>query len=355
MDEVRAEYEHLNTRADIDQALQRYKQSNADGESSTFEFKGTAGKGNIKKSKDKFAKEISAFANTYGGILCIHKGTDTTLEPFTPTEVADINTRLEGWLHDWLQPPLQGIELKPCDGVFIVHIPQSLTKPHRSALDRDYYFRHNTQSRPMPEVMVSAMYRSQDYLATSLSMQLHTHGGQALVLRLDLQNESMIAGTKPRIVIQIFSSQSGMVEPIETSKHFEFFSDSYSHPFGNIPELFINGLIGTTDRFQERILYPQDHFLITCFLKPHTRKPLIETVRFFLIRADYFFLEIPRQIRYLLIHMEEGLPGQTIVGTIIATGSEQDAAGILHQYLNAISADEDTTSPSEVEPEEEGE
>ena len=57
MDEVREEYESINSRADIDRAHQRYMQSSADGESSTFEFKGTAGKGKIDKDdKTRFAR-----------------------------------------------------------------------------------------------------------------------------------------------------------------------------------------------------------------------------------------------------------------------------------------------------------
>ncbi|NEZ55067.1 AlbA family DNA-binding domain-containing protein [Adonisia turfae] len=353
MDTLRSQFDTITSLTHIDQACRLNQSISDDGESSIFEFKGTAGdrtKFN-KDDKKKFAKEISAFANTYGGILCIHKGGDTSIEPFESSEVASLQTPLEGWLRDSLEPPLQGIELKACEGVFLVYIPQSLTKPHRSALDRDYYYRHNTLSQSMSEVMISAMYRSQDYLSTSLSITLGNHNNTNLSLTLELQNESMVAGTKPRIVTQIFSSQIGMFEPAAfiTNKHFEFLTESPIIPFVNVPGLYTNGMISTTDKFQERILYPKDHFRLTCFLRPRKPDFTVSPARFFIVRVDFCFLEIPRQIRYSLIRTDRWMPGGSVVGDIIETGSEQDEAKILQKYLDAISADEVSTSPSEVE------
>ena len=358
MSTIHSQFNTITSLTHIAQAFQLNQSISDDGESSTFEFKGTAGdrtKFN-KDDKKKFAKEISAFANTYGGILCIHKGGDTSIEPFEPSEVDSLKTPLEGWLRDSLEPPLQGIESKVCEGIFLVYVPQSLTKPHRSALDRDYYYRHNTQSAPMAEVMISAMYRSQDYLATSLSVALYREN-TSLSFRFFLENESMIAGTHPQVIIQIYSPQPGILEPsLQENPHIVRIGSARINPlFVHSPRIHSNCTVGTSEEFQKRILYPKDRFFETCCLPVEPGFGLT-AVKGFIVRVDYLFLEIPRQVRYFLFGMDTTSSEQTTMGTLIATGSEQDAAEILLKYLNAVSADEVTsTSPSKAEPEGEGE
>jgi hypothetical protein len=336
MNELFSRFDAIKSRADVDKIIEQ--SSSSDGEDSQFEMKGTAGKTEIQKEeKKKFAQEISAFTNTYGGILCIHKGKDVEIQSFEPLEATSLHNRIETWLRDSLEPRLQGIILKECDGLVLIFIPESRTKPHRSAVSPDkekhYYYRHNTQSELMSELMISAMYRSQDYLLMSASVALHKSFGQSLSFALVLNNESMIAGTKPRATVQIFSSQTGRLKP-SPGKYLEvLIGESFLSPFNSVPSLYRNCAIGTTDKFQDRILYPKDRFLVDCTLLPLGDTD-IQQAKIFLVRIDCFFLETTRQVMYFLIDVEP-LSGST---SMIATGSENDEAEILAKYMSAIAS-----------------
>jgi hypothetical protein len=336
MDELLSIFNAIESRADIDKIIK--EASSPDGEYSWFEMKGTAEKVKIDRDLKKlFAKEISAFANTYGGVLCIHKGKDTEIKPFEPLEINDLHNCVETWLRDSLEPRSQGMILKECSGLFLVLIPESRTKPHRSAVDKLYYYRHNTQSETMSELMISAMYRSQDHLAMRASVVLHKSFGQSLSFTLVLNNESMIAGTKPRATIQIFSSQTDRLK-ISPDKHLaSSMSETLFRPFRSVPSLYPNCEIATTDKFQDRILYPKDLYFLNCNLLSSVD---INTwqARFFLVRVDCFFLETTRQVRYFLIDVEQKPSEGNGLKNLIATGSENDEMEIIANYMSAIAS-----------------
>jgi hypothetical protein len=333
MDELLSIFNAIESRADIDKIIK--EASSPDGEYSWFEMKGTAEKLKIDRDLKKlFAKESSAFANTYGGVLCIHKGKDTEIQPFEPIEINDLHNPLETWLRDSLEPRSQGMILKERDGLFLILIPESRTKPHRSAMDKLYYYRHNTQSETMSELMISAMYRSQDYLSTNASVLLGKIGAQQLNLTLIINNNSMIAGTKPRAMIQIFSCHQGLFDCFSYCKNFaKSASETFRLPssFHHSQNIYSNCNIHTTNEFQDRILYPQDNLHMNCYLSPHGEFD-INHMRFFLVRLDYFFLETTRQVKYFLI--------DNVTSNSIATGLENDEVEILAKYVDIISSNQ---------------
>lgn len=341
MDELRLRFDAIKSRADIDHLISN--SSISDGEYSWLELKGTAGRASIGKDEKKlFSKEICAFANTYGGILCVHKGTDSQIQEFEGSETAPLIDKLETWLRDSLEPPLQGMVLENRDGLFIILVPVSKTKPHRSASEKQYYYRHNTMSERMSELMISAMYRSQDYLATSALCVLKKLNKQQLSIDLILKNESMIAGTKPRLEVEILSSHKGFYE--FSGKHIAPFrsGEPFRSSFESIPNLnlYRNTIFVTSDAFQERILYPKDQVVIFGLSNSlHFTKSTgtLESVKLFIIRLDYVFLEIPRQVQYFLVDTNPlGFEGKKSC-KVIMTCSENEVSVINEMYLAASS------------------
>lgn len=143
--------------------------SNSDGEHSWFELKSVEGTKWSTTAKGLIAKEVCAFANTYGGVLCLHGVPDIETR-LNATLLSQIDA-LEGFLKDCLEPRLQGIAVKEVEGRFVIDVPESRTKPHRSSTKgKQYYYRHATSSQPMEEVMIARMYqdgRAYRYLAVA--------------------------------------------------------------------------------------------------------------------------------------------------------------------------------------------
>jgi len=243
-------FENIQSLDDIDAIISNI--NNPDGEDTRFELKGSSGETTINKtSKKLLSKEISAFANTYGGIVCFHFGQDKKLKKFPSEKTNVIFTSLEGWLKDSLKPLLLGIEVKVVDDIFLINIPESQAKPHM-ANDSKYYYRHSTSSTPMPEIMISSLYRSQDFLEFDLGASFQKMGSQ-LATVIWVNNKSRIAGTKPRLKITIAKSDG---------KHFEFQTNNAIRYRGfsellKKPQMVAPSVV-TTHKFAEEILYPED-------------------------------------------------------------------------------------------------
>lgn len=114
-----------------------------------------------KKQRDEFLKDISAFANTAGGMIIfgiIEKKVDNVrtgqaheLRLFSMKEIADRKKRFQGWLKTGLQPTLPGLELLELEspttkgsGVLVARIPKSWCGPHMvrtDTLEGKFYYR----------------------------------------------------------------------------------------------------------------------------------------------------------------------------------------------------------------------
>lgn len=159
--------------------LQAYTASTSDGETSFLEFKSIPSnittKGQKATLKATLAKELCAFANTDGGIICVgvknNKGILQIDNKFSDNLCDFLDTNLV----DVLEPKLSGYHFKTVkdDGnsFVILYIPNSRVKPHRvsswKSVDGDkrdvlgrYFMRSGTESVPMPESLVRAMYLS---------------------------------------------------------------------------------------------------------------------------------------------------------------------------------------------------
>lgn len=98
----------------------------AEGESSTVEFKRKV------SSLQKISKEITAFANTKGGLLIIGVDDDGTIVgiPSEKEEIDNIMTACSFYIYPPITPAFDVISVKKKD-ILVVYIDESNTKPHK--------------------------------------------------------------------------------------------------------------------------------------------------------------------------------------------------------------------------------
>lgn len=109
-------------------------------------------------------KDISAFANTAGGILIygVSEERDTDNRPTgIPKEITgcghdngdEVKKRIENWLYELIEPRIFGVRVKSIhvDGnmVVLIKIPQSLFKPHALKKEKTFWFRADSRNCQM--------------------------------------------------------------------------------------------------------------------------------------------------------------------------------------------------------------
>lgn len=301
---MKEKFEKLNTLAEVIAYNKTY--SSEDGEGVDFELKGSAGKTKLDKDlKKKLAKEICAFANTYGGILCYHFGSDDNIESFNESDIDSDFTPIENWLKDCLEPRLLGIDIKKVDGLILIYVTQSKTKPHRTTTERQYSFRNCTSSIEMPEIMISSMYRSQDYLLFDIELSVsrevffkHLH------FVVFVKNRSNISGSKIKIQAQIYkkigpNKDLGLKYDDEPNLKSNDFTYNGILDSLKIPRC---GHISTNLKFAENILYPLDKILYSFHSK------IIDDffdIKYLIVQIDVMMKETSRNTKYFLIQINE--------------------------------------------------
>jgi Putative DNA-binding domain len=114
------------------------------------------------KAKEELFKEVVAFANTYGGLLLVGVGEDSS-NPAKPASklspmqrVADMARRLDASLRSRIEPPLAGLETRaivdpanPGHGVLAIKVASSLARPHGFGKPAISYERRGASSEPM--------------------------------------------------------------------------------------------------------------------------------------------------------------------------------------------------------------
>lgn len=126
-----------------------------EAECAWLEFKsGKLFSGKIEKAFDTLSKEITAFANSTGGIIILgaDENNERKISNLSPiTDPAITEDRLENALLPRINPPASySITRIPCDGgnVFVFRIPQSFNGPHQAS-DKKYYARRQLRIDPL--------------------------------------------------------------------------------------------------------------------------------------------------------------------------------------------------------------
>jgi len=278
------DWDNINALAEIRNI--RRSLSNSDGESSNIEFKGCSDRF-TKADKTKAAKEICAMANTYGGLLCLHAAGDEEINPFDGAKIDSIEVSTESWLPDSMEPPIRGLRIKQVEGVLLIDVPESNTKPHRSKPDQKYYYRSNSLSVPMPEIMVSALYRQTAALDIEPSASMSIHGnGRQLSIDVTAKNNSRVLGTLPMFFVELSGDckEDGIFS--EKGKVLEvggFFTQWRS------PKIYSLGHFSTNKEFRRELLYPE-HILHMHDTFPVLKNP--PNLREKPFKSKYYLLQV---------------------------------------------------------------
>ena len=133
-----------------------------------------AGGGIGEYARNEIAEEIIAFANTFGGVVCI--GIEETADhpkrakaPRPIPRVHELARRLRQAVHDIVDPPLPVLEAvgvecgrSPGAGVVIMRVPPSRRRPHRHHVSKEVFVRRADESaritmREIQELTIQAV------------------------------------------------------------------------------------------------------------------------------------------------------------------------------------------------------
>lgn len=169
--------------------------SEKEKESVDLDYKRSDSLGKTEPQRNELAKDVSAMANSAGGVLIygiaedhyLPINIDGGIDPSVVTRES-----IEDMIHGRVHPRIDGLLIKPIEissspsrVAYAISVPQSLRAPHM-APDRRYYKRFNFKSEPMEDYEVRDMMRRQEGPALKLTMALP--GGMYLLPRASLDN-----------------------------------------------------------------------------------------------------------------------------------------------------------------------
>ena len=121
--------------------------------------------GNPDKAKKELAKDVSAFANSGGGYLILGISNDFKI---TGIESTVNNRPVIEWINQILSsnivpivkyPDPQVVKIPKSEKVIVViHVPESLNKPHMTSESNSYFFRVNDISKPATHYQIRDMF-----------------------------------------------------------------------------------------------------------------------------------------------------------------------------------------------------
>jgi len=149
-------YDAISEIADVDSLIQ-----GAAHESEVLEYK-TASTPFDDKGKSEVAKDVSAMANSLGGVIIYGVATDPVVKSL-PHHIEGIHPKciaiFEQVINSQVRPPIEGIRKKlippGAPQVMVVEVPQSENPPHQSLYDKKYYRRSGTECLPMEHDLVA--------------------------------------------------------------------------------------------------------------------------------------------------------------------------------------------------------
>ena len=136
-------------------------------ESLQLDYKASGSLSKEDKKKSEISKDISAFANSDGGII-IYGISEENHKP-TSYSYIDGTVYTKEWLENIIdgniQQRIKGVKIFPIrfngeleKSIYIVKIPASIDAPHICS-DKKYYRRYNFKSVPMEEYEIRLLYR----------------------------------------------------------------------------------------------------------------------------------------------------------------------------------------------------
>ncbi|WP_422350820.1 helix-turn-helix domain-containing protein [Flagellimonas sp.] len=155
-------------------------------ESNSLDYKAAGALANNDKKKNEISKDVSAFANSNGGVIIygVKEFDDSDKnhlpERIDPVERSRISKEwLEQVIATRIQPKIEGTEICPVTVsetentvIYVVNIPKSSTA--HQASDNKYYKRYNFQSEPMQDYEIRDVMNRASYPKIELEFEIET-------------------------------------------------------------------------------------------------------------------------------------------------------------------------------------
>ncbi len=191
-------------------------------ESVHLDFKAAGSLDKADKKKHEIAKDVSAFANSDGGIIVY--GIDEVNNKASSLSFVDGNEYTKEWLEQVIQDNIQrhiedlGIYPIRKDGdieytIYVVKIPRSCNTPHMSA-DKCYYKRNNFRSVIMEEYEVRDLFNRENTPKLRICgymLSPHDNDGEYIILKFGGQicNDSNVIASLCKLNCLIIDAPKG--------------------------------------------------------------------------------------------------------------------------------------------------
>ena len=148
-------------------------------ESIHLDYKGS--KALSPKERDEIAKDVSAFANSDGGILIYGVEEDkSTHLPVRIDNGVDDSICSREWLENTvtsrITPKVDDVRVLPLSAgpgrsLYVVSVPKSFRGPHQAS-DRRFYKRHNFKSEPMEEYEINDVRNRRNQVSPLITFEI---------------------------------------------------------------------------------------------------------------------------------------------------------------------------------------
>ena len=151
------------------------------------------------KERDEIAKDVSAFANSDGGVLIY--GVEEDKASHLPVRIDDgvddavcsrewientITSRIIPKVDDCRVVPLQ---VSPGRSLYVVSVPKSIRGPHQAS-DKRFYKRHNFKSEPMEEYEINDVRNRRNQVSPLVTFEIWDY--RRFVAAFDVTNISEV-------------------------------------------------------------------------------------------------------------------------------------------------------------------
>lgn len=165
------------TIADIDKLIQNGVQENLH-----LDYKASGAMAQSKK--DEIAKDVSAFANSDGGLI-IYGIVENNNLPTSKDDGVDHSKCTREWveqiINSLINPRIDGIRIQIIPrsqdkSIYAIQIPKSARAPHQSS-DKKYYKRFNFQSVPMEDYEINDIRNRRHILPPLVTIDVENRHG----------------------------------------------------------------------------------------------------------------------------------------------------------------------------------
>lgn len=142
--------------------------------------------------KTDLSKDVSAFANSDGGVLVYGIAEDNTTKlPVSLDNGVDhkvwTRERIESLINAHISPRIDGLEvvqirLSTDQSAYVVAVPKSSRGPHQERVSFRYYKRFNFSSEPMEDYEISDVRNRRDVMLPLISVDVDIYHGVAMHL-----------------------------------------------------------------------------------------------------------------------------------------------------------------------------